>query len=78
MEPITIASAAEHYDFSKLEVLEEARAQLAVANKEFMRTACELMTARRLGEPLEALFAELQAMHRVKARAEEAFRAAHG
>jgi len=76
-EPFTIASAAEYYDFAKLENIEAAHAQLAVANHAFMQTTRALLAARALGQDTAALFDELEALYAAKSRAEHAFRAAH-
>ncbi len=77
MEPFTLASATEFYDFAKLEFIDAARAQLAAANHAFMQVTRELLAARALGRPVEALFDELEILYGAKSRAEEAFRAAH-
>jgi len=76
-EPFTIASATEYYDFAKLENIQAAHAQLAVANHAFMQAALALLAARALGQDTATLFDELEALFGAKSRAEHAFRAAH-
>jgi hypothetical protein len=77
MNPFTVASAVEFYDFAKLELIDAARAQLAAANHAFMQATRELLAARALGRPTVALFDELEVLYGAKSRAEEAFRVAH-